>query len=94
MKCYTEREIEGVEVEFEITFTVENSGIGHYDYCGSYGYDEGYDTPDITDIDWNKDDFDDETNEKIQKFLDQNNWDEEFYNEVLAEMNNNNDDDN
>ena len=69
-----------LQVKFYGTLTKENSGIGSYEFWGMKGYDAGVDYYVIEDIDWNKEDFNDEQNAYINGYLDM------YYSDVEREL--------
>lgn len=60
------------DVEFNIEYEIENSGIGSYDFWGSIGYDRGYDYPVINDVTYDKDSYSTEEQKIIDEFIDNN----------------------
>jgi hypothetical protein len=70
-----------LDVEVEVSYAWENSGIGSYEYWGSKEYDQGYDYIEIDNIDV----LNIENGEllsKINRFID-NNW--EIYSKQIEE---------
>jgi len=64
----------GEEVECEVTFHVENNGIGWYEYWGQKCFDAGENYAEIDDIIPQWDDQKSEEKEMIKKYIDDN-WD-------------------
>ena len=64
-----------LDVEFECGITLENSGIGSYEYWGFKGYDAGVDYAICEEIEWDVTNFTEDQNEYIQQWLDKN-WED------------------
>lgn len=60
-------------VNLECSLICENSGIGSYEYWGSCEYDAGEDYVDIEDITWDKEQFSEDENKIIEKYV-KDNW--------------------
>lgn len=60
---------EGLEVEFSGDITIENDGIGPYEFWGQKCYDAGHDYPVIENITWDKGKYTQEQNDTIDAYL-------------------------
>jgi len=67
-------EEEWLNVEFYGDASVENDGIGSYEYWGFKGYDHGHDYFIVENITWDKNKYTEQQNQEINKYL-ENNWD-------------------
>lgn len=56
-----------LDIDFDISYSIENSGIGGYEYMGFSGYDKGHDYPDIQEVTWDESLFDTWQNAEIKK---------------------------
>lgn len=85
MKFYTsltlDEDFDEMDVEVEVSYAWENSGIGSYEYWGSKEYDQGYDYIEIDNIDVLEIE-DKELLDRINKFIDLN-W--KFYAKQIEE---------
>ena len=61
-----------LEVLFYCDCTMENSGIGSYEYWGSQEYDAGDDYLVCEHIEWDKELYTEEENTAIDKYLEEN----------------------
>lgn len=61
-----------IEVMLECKCSMENSGIGGYEYFGSKGYDAGYDFLVVEDITWDKGEYTEIENLIIQEEVNKN----------------------
>lgn len=61
-----------LEVELDYNISVENSGIGGYEYWGYRGYDAGHDYYVIENFEYDKSLYTEEQNEFIDKYLIEN----------------------
>lgn len=69
------KEKEPLVVEFIADISVENDGIGSYEYWGFKGYDKGVDYPVVDTIYWNKEKHTEEENKIINEyFKEYENW--------------------
>jgi hypothetical protein len=68
-------EEEWLNVEFYGDASVENDGIGSYEYWGFKGYDKGHNYFIVENITWDKSKYTEQQNQEINKYL-ENNWDE------------------
>jgi hypothetical protein len=64
-----------IYVEFYGNASMENDGIGSYEYWGIKGYDKGQDYWMVEEITWDKEKYTEEQNKIIEKYL-EDNWDE------------------
>jgi hypothetical protein len=70
-----------MDIEVEVTYSLENTGIGGYEYWGSKEFDKGQDYIEIEDIEvLNIEDM--ELLFRINRFID-NNWD--YYSKQIEE---------
>lgn len=69
-----EIEIDGdfIEVEFEGSPTVENDGIGPYEYWGYKCFDKGEDYQVLEELDYDKSLYSKEQNDIIERYIDDN----------------------
>ena len=58
-----------IEVQLDCECITENSGIGSYEYWGSKEYDAGEDYLVCENITWNKNEFTEEQNNIIEKYV-------------------------
>ena len=59
-------------VELECECITQNDGIGSYEYWGSQEYDAGEDYLICEHIEWDKEDYTEEQNAAIDKYLEEN----------------------
>jgi len=71
-----------LEVEFTGELTLENDGIGSYEYWGAKCYDAGTDYFELHSLDWDKTLYTEEQNQHIQSYID----DEENWRTINEEM--------
>ena len=79
MKLKTKQEVNDFEVKLSIDIIVEESGIGGYEFWGFKGYDKGEKYLAIDGISWDKSLYSKEENDMIEKFVD----DEEFQEKMI-----------
>lgn len=74
MKIHYELYIEEyeLEVKLECDCTVENSGIGSYEYWGSKEHDAGENYLSCERITWNEEGYSDEVNKLIDQYIKEN----------------------
>lgn len=67
-----------VEVDVEVDYSVQNNGIGEYEYWGCKGFDRGVDYAEIESVDWDKTGFSEEEIKLIESAIDKEipNWEE------------------
>jgi DNA mismatch repair ATPase MutS len=64
-----------LDVEFTGELTLENDGIGSYEYWGAKCYDEGTDYFELQSLEWDKTLYTEEQNQHIQSYIDaEENW--------------------
>jgi hypothetical protein len=57
------------ELEVDAELQQENDGIGHYEYCGSAGYDQGTDYWSVVRVTWNRDLYTEQENATIDRWI-------------------------
>lgn len=60
------------EIEVKCKFSIDNDGIGPYEYWGSKGIDKGVDYAVIDETEWDKNGFTAEEIDLIEKAIDKN----------------------
>jgi hypothetical protein len=71
-----------LDIDFDINYSIENSGIGGYEYMGFSGYDKGYDYPDIQTVSWDESLYDTWQNTEIKRLSKTSDFDESIYKKI------------
>jgi hypothetical protein len=71
-----------LDIDFDINYSIENSGIGVYEYMGFRGYDKGYDYPDIQTVSWDESLYEPWQNAEIRRLSKTSDFDESIYKKI------------